>query len=73
MTRTLLALSLACALSATPVFATVTSDGTAPTGTDADRPPDGTRNKQVQQLEAVDVSASLDQARNALSPQTGST
>jgi outer membrane receptor protein involved in Fe transport len=69
MPRSLLALSLAYALSA-PVFA-----GTAVGGT-----PDTTATQgafdvaptQVKELGAVDVSASLDQARNALSPQTGS-
>ncbi|HEV2539979.1 MAG TPA: TonB-dependent receptor [Frateuria sp.] len=58
MNHTLLAASLALALAA-PAFADDTA--TAPTA-----PP------QVRQLGTVDVSAALDQSRNALSPDTGS-
>ena len=57
------------AASAMPVAAPVAA---ANTGAAAD---DGSRNKQpaqVQELGAVSVSAALDQARNALSPDTGS-
>jgi outer membrane receptor protein involved in Fe transport len=57
------------AASAVPVAAPVAA---ANTGAAAD---DGSRNKQpaqVQELGAVSVSAALDQARNALSPDTGS-
>jgi outer membrane receptor protein involved in Fe transport len=76
MSRSLLALSLACALSAAPVFAVDVVPGALPTtDTDAGRTPEGSRNQpaeNVQQLGGIDVSASLDQARNALSPQTGS-
>lgn len=60
MTRTLLAASLACALGAVPAYAT---DSPAAATT----PP-----PQVRQLGTVDVSAALDQSRNALSPDTGS-
>lgn len=80
MKPSLLALSLAVALGSASVHAT---DMPAATGANApaasangDQEIDrGSRNKQpakVQQLEAVSVSARLDQARNALSPQTGS-
>lgn len=72
MSRCLLAVSLACALGATPVFA---SDPAAHPSSEASRTPEASRNKpapKVQQLGTVDVSASLDQARNALSPDTGS-
>ncbi len=64
----LLVLSLACALGASPVSATDAPAGPAPSETPA------ARNKpaQVKQLGSVDVSAALDQARNALSPDTGS-
>ncbi|HJW07205.1 MAG TPA: TonB-dependent receptor [Rhodanobacter sp.] len=57
------------AASAVPVAAPVAASNT---GAAAD---DGSRNKQpaqVQELGAVSVSAALDQARNALSPDTGS-
>ncbi|MEI7036738.1 TonB-dependent receptor [Fulvimonas yonginensis] len=64
MTRTLLALSLACALG--PAFATSAPDAVAPADTKSDTP------MQVRQLGTVDVTAALDQARNALSPDTGS-
>ncbi|WP_158882640.1 TonB-dependent receptor [Rhodanobacter sp. L36] len=81
MKRSLLALSLALAFSAAAVHSADTTtpppatDGsTAATGGD-DNVDHGTRNKQpkkVQDLGTVDVSAKLDQARNALSPDTGS-
>jgi outer membrane receptor protein involved in Fe transport len=60
MPRTLLALSLACALS--PAFADTQpgEHGAAPDPA------------QVRDLGAIDVSAALDQSRNALSPGTGS-
>ncbi|UGB37823.1 TonB-dependent receptor [Frateuria soli] len=63
MPRTLLAFSLACALSpalAAPAADTTTGDTTPPS------PP------QVRELGTVDVSAALDLSRNALSPDTGS-
>ncbi|WP_266170968.1 TonB-dependent receptor [Dyella subtropica] len=82
MKPTLLAFSLAAALAAVSVHAaeptTQTVDAANPpakvdTGSDA---ADGaTRNKpgnKVQQLSAIDVTAALDQSRNALSPDTGS-
>lgn len=56
MPRSLLALSLACAL----------------TSAYADTPPGQPDPTRVRQLGAVDVSAALDQSRNALSPDTGS-
>jgi outer membrane receptor protein involved in Fe transport len=62
MTRTLLAVSLACALS--PALATTPPGDTG--GTPVAAP------AQVRQLGTVDVSAALDQSRNALSPDTGS-
>ncbi|MGN6741419.1 TonB-dependent receptor [Dyella sp.] len=70
MTPRLLALSLACALGVSPAFA---ADQPATPDDGAQNTP-AARNKpaQVKQLGAVDVSAALDQARNALSPDTGS-
>ena len=70
MTPRLLAFSLACALGASPVLA---ADQPAPAA-DGPQTTPAARNKpsQVKQLGAVDVSAALDQARNALSPDTGS-
>ncbi|RCS29322.1 TonB-dependent receptor [Rhodanobacter denitrificans] len=80
MNPSLLALSLAVALGTTTVHATDAPPATkaaAPAMTaNGDDPTDGgSRNKQpakVQELGAVSVSAALDQARNALSPDTGS-
>ena len=79
MKLSLLALSLAAALGAAPLYATDTPAGdtapAAPQGTDNDTTPQGSRNKpaaKVQNLGAIDVSAALDQARNSLSPDTGS-
>ena len=78
MKPSLLALSLAVALGTTAVHATdTTPNAPAPAAaTNGDDPTDGgSRNKQpvrVQDLGAVSVSAALDQARNALSPDTGS-
>ncbi len=75
MKPTLLALSLAAALAATAVHATDTPVATAAAATDTDVPADnGTGNNQptTKDLSAIDVSAKLDQARNALSPDTGS-
>ncbi len=80
MKPSMIALSLAIALGTAPVHATETSAemnaaapaATAAEGQSVDR---GSRNRppaQVQQLGAVSVSAALDQARNALSPETGS-
>ena len=71
MKHTLLAISLAAALFALSAQAADAPDTTT-TGTNADG---ASRNKQppkVQQLGAIDVSAALDQSRNALSPDTGS-
>jgi outer membrane receptor protein involved in Fe transport len=69
MKPTPLALSLALALSLVPVCATAApaSDVSTDTPTTTTDQP-----TQVKQLGAVDVSAALDQARNALSPDTGS-
>ena len=65
MPRTLLALSLAFALS--PAFAaTAPADSTTD---DAKAPP---APQQVRELGTIDVSAALDLSRNALSPDTGS-
>jgi outer membrane receptor protein involved in Fe transport len=72
MKPTLLALSLALALQAAPAFA---GDDVASPSPAADQAGQ-TRNTQgkpkVKNLGAVDVSAALDQSRNALSPDTGS-
>lgn len=69
MKLSLIALSLAAALATTPVHATDPSPemNTAPAAAADEGQP-----AQVQQLGAVSVSAALDQARNALSPETGS-
>jgi outer membrane receptor protein involved in Fe transport len=74
MKYSLLALSLAAALGTAPLFATDAPAGSAAQGTDGDTTQQGTRNKpaKVQNLGAVDVTAALDQARNSLSPDTGS-
>lgn len=82
MKRSLLALSLAVALGAVPaVFAqTAPAADAGSTATTNDAGGDGadatgaTRDKsaKVKQLGTVDVSAALDQARNSLSPDTGS-
>ncbi|TPG45965.1 TonB-dependent receptor [Rhodanobacter glycinis] len=75
MKLTLLALSLAAALAATTVQATDTPVATAAAVTGMDVPADsGTGDDQpvTKNLSAIDVSAKLDQARNALSPDTGS-
>ncbi|MGC1549050.1 MAG: TonB-dependent receptor [Rhodanobacter sp.] len=81
MKPSLLALSLAIALSAVPVHADTTpqagSDSTTaspPAATD-DSSTSASRNRvapKVKQLSAVDVTGALDQSRNALSPDTGS-
>ncbi|MEW9573429.1 TonB-dependent receptor [Rhodanobacter sp. Si-c] len=75
-----LALSLAAALCAVSVHAragdvTPATDSTTTSGTTTDDTPGGTRNRpapKVHDLGAISVSAALDQARNALSPDTGS-
>jgi outer membrane receptor protein involved in Fe transport len=78
MKLSLLALSLAVASGTTSVHATDTPpapNAAAAVAASGDDPTDGgSRNKQpkVQDLGAVSVSAALDQARNALSPGTGS-
>jgi outer membrane receptor protein involved in Fe transport len=80
MKPSLLALSLAFALSATAIHAAETTPptlagNTAPPVKEDDSADRGSRNKppgHVQQLGAIDVSGQLDQARNALSPDTGS-
>lgn len=75
MKRCLLALSLAAVLGTTAVHANE-PDTSGPEASDVVDPTDGgTRNKQpapVQDLGPVSVSAALDLARNALSPETGS-
>lgn len=72
MKPSVLALSLAVAFatSAVHAFDAVPSAATS----SADEASDGSRNKQphVQDLSAISVSGALDQARNALSPDTGS-
>ena len=81
MKPSLLALSLALALGTTAAHAaadaspatTAASAPAAASGDDAGDP--GSRNKppvKAENLGAVDVTAALDQARNALSPDTGS-
>ncbi|UJJ59879.1 MULTISPECIES: TonB-dependent receptor [Rhodanobacter] len=80
MKPSLLAASLAIALGTSAVHATdvppPTSAATPAAAANADDPTDGgNRNRQpvkVQDLGAVSVSAALDQARNGLSPDTGS-
>jgi outer membrane receptor protein involved in Fe transport len=81
MKRSLLALSLAVALGGVPAAFAQTNpnvDASTPSaGDNADKTSgatSATRNKpaKVQQLGAVDVNAALDQARNSLSPDTGS-
>ncbi|WP_426270031.1 TonB-dependent receptor domain-containing protein [Dyella kyungheensis] len=83
MKRTLLALSLAVAFGAVPTAFAQTSptpdtSNVAPSGaTDGNDAgtTSATRNQpagKVKQLGAVDVTAALDQARNSLSPDTGS-
>jgi outer membrane receptor protein involved in Fe transport len=81
MKRSLLALSLAIALGAVPAaFAqtnpladTGSTATTSDTGNDGAGTTSATRNKpKVKQLGPVDVTAALDQARNSLSPDTGS-
>ncbi|HEY2624580.1 MAG TPA: TonB-dependent receptor [Dyella sp.] len=79
MKRSLLALSLAVALGAVPVAFAQTSPNTDTSSTTAngstgDADSGATQNApaKVKQLGTVDVSAALDQARNALSPDTGS-
>lgn len=81
MKLSLLTLSLALALGtasvhATDIAAAVTGANASAVSANGDQEIDGgSRNKhpaKVQQLGGVSVSAKLDQARNALSPQTGS-
>jgi outer membrane receptor protein involved in Fe transport len=75
-----LALSLAAALCVVSVHAHAgdvapATDSTTVGGTTTDDTPGGTRNRpapKVHDLGAISVSAALDQARNALSPDTGS-
>ena len=67
MKPNLLAASLVLAFTATPTLAATAVDAPAPADTDAAQP-----HRQVKDLGAVSVSAALDQARNALSPDTGS-
>ncbi|HEX7733032.1 MAG TPA: TonB-dependent receptor [Rhodanobacter sp.] len=75
-----LALSLAAALCVVPVCARAADTAPAAPAAANDTPTDGdqqhgTRNKpapKVQDLSGISVSAALDQARNALSPDTGS-
>jgi outer membrane receptor protein involved in Fe transport len=79
MKRSVLALSLAVALGAVPAAYAQTSPNTDATNTIASgatggADPGGTQTTpaKVKQLGTVDVSAALDQSRNALSPDTGS-
>ena len=75
MKYTVLAISLAAALGAAPLFATdaPSGEGDSPQANSAIL--SATRNKpatKIQDLNAIDVSAKLDLARNSLSPDTGS-
>lgn len=83
MKRSLLAVSLAVALGAIPAAYAQTSSTPDTSTVDAPAASDGsdtgstgvTRNQpagKVKQLGTIDVSAALDQARNSLSPDTGS-
>ncbi|MHB1059409.1 MAG: TonB-dependent receptor [Rhodanobacter sp.] len=77
MKPSMLALSLAVALGTTAVHAAGAATPALPAAAAAhgDDPIDGgSRNRppQVQDLDAISVSGALDQARNALSPDTGS-
>ncbi len=67
MNPNLLAASLVMAFAATPTLAATAVDGPAPADTDATQ-----HHRPVKDLGAISVSAALDQARNALSPDTGS-
>lgn len=67
MKPNLLAASLVLALAATPTLAATAADAAAPADTDTAQ-----QHRPVKDLGAVSVSAALDQARNALSPDTGS-
>jgi outer membrane receptor protein involved in Fe transport len=70
-----LALALAAATTPTAHAASLATAGSAPASANGDDSTEQARNKRadkVQDLGAVDVSARLDQARNALSPDTGS-
>ncbi|HEX7814194.1 TonB-dependent receptor [Dyella sp.] len=74
MKLSLLALSLAAALGAAPLFAADAPVVANAQGADNDTP-QASRNKpapKVQNLSSIDVSAALDRARNSLSPDTGS-
>src|SRR5689334_1657638 len=75
MKRSLLALSLAVALGAVPVaFAQTTNptDASDVAPADAGGSDAAASGNKVRQLSAIDVSAALDQSRNSLSPDTGS-
>ncbi|WP_431634644.1 TonB-dependent receptor [Dyella sp. KULCS107] len=67
MKPNLLAASLVLALAATPTLAATAADAPAPAEADTAQ-----HARPVKDLGAVSVSAALDQARNALSPDTGS-
>ena len=67
MKPNLLAASLVLAFTATPTLAATAADAPAPADTDTAQ-----QHRPVKDLGAVSVSAALDQARNALSPDTGS-
>ena len=67
MKPNLLAASLVLALAATPTLAATAVDAPVPADTDTAQ-----QHRPVKDLGAVSVSAALDQARNALSPDTGS-
>ena len=80
MKPSLLALSLAVALGSVPVAFAQTSSNPDTSSLAPGAGSDGANdsgnaasgNKKVKQLSAVDVSAALDQSRNSLSPDTGS-
>ena len=80
MKPSLLALSLAVALGSVPVAFAQTSSNPDTSSLALGAGSDGANdsgnaasgNKKVKQLSAVDVSAALDQSRNSLSPDTGS-
>ncbi|TBR36684.1 MULTISPECIES: TonB-dependent receptor [Dyella] len=71
MKRTLLAVSLAMALPLAAVQAQTVPTAAPPPASSEGASPDQHADK-VKQLGAVDVTAALDQSRNALSPDTGS-
>jgi outer membrane receptor protein involved in Fe transport len=70
--RSSLVISIFCALGLAPASSSAFGAPVEAAATEAALPPAAPDDAQVKQLGVVDVSASLDLARNALSPQTGS-